>query len=142
MKFTANGWTTELPAGWDDRSMITLVGPTDASGFATNIVVTREQVGYATSVEDYAYQQSAAMHGEVEGYEVLDERSTTVDGAPAVQRLHRFEVEGAELQQVQTFVLGDKVMFVITGTATVAAFDANVQAFRGVVEAFSLSDPE
>lgn len=141
MKFVANGWTTELPPGWDDRSVITLVGPTDASGFAVNVVVTREQVGYATSVEDYAYEQSAAMYGEVEGYEVLDERSTTVDGAPAVQRLHRFDIEGAELQQVQTFVLGDGVVFVITGTATVADFDHNIEAFRGVVEAFSLSDP-
>ena len=141
MRFIANGWTTELPAGWDDRSVITLVGPTDASGFAVNVVVTREQVDFATSVEDYAYEQSAAMYGEVEGYEVLDERSTTVDGAPAVQRLHRFDIEGAELQQVQTFVLGDGVVFVITGTATVADFDANIEAFRGVVEAFSLSAP-
>lgn len=140
MKFIANGWTSEIPSGWGDRSVITLVGPIDASSFAANIVVTREWVGNETSVEDYAYEQSAVMQGEVEGYEILDEGSTTVNGAPAFQRLQRFEIEAAELQQVQTFVLGDGVVFVITGTTTVAHFDANIQAFRSVVETFKLSD--
>lgn len=142
MKVTANGWTTELPPGWDDRSMITLVGPVGSSGFAVNIVVTREQVDPDTSVEDYAHEQRAAIQGEVEGYEILDERPTTVGGAPAYQRLQSFQIEGEQLQQVQTFVLGDRVMFVITGTATVADFDDNTPAFRRVVEAFSLFDLE
>ncbi|MBA3442529.1 MAG: hypothetical protein H0T92_21950 [Pyrinomonadaceae bacterium] len=48
---------------------------------SANIVVTREGVGNDTSVEDYAYEQSGMMQGEVDGYEILDERSTTVQSS-------------------------------------------------------------
>ncbi|MET0753974.1 MAG: DcrB-related protein, partial [Pyrinomonadaceae bacterium] len=95
-KFTANGWTAVLPDGWEDRSMITLVGETGASGFAANIVVTRQKIDSETSLEDYAAIQGDMMRNEVGNLQILDERAIEINGAPAFQRLQRFLVNESQ----------------------------------------------
>ncbi|MEW6735142.1 MAG: DcrB-related protein [Acidobacteriota bacterium] len=142
MKMIANGFITDLPQGWEDRSMITLVGPTGSSGFAANVVVTREHITAPTNIEDYAKEQGEAMAAEIPGVEVLDERAITLHGAPAFQRLQRFVLEGQHIQQAQTFVLGEGGIFVITCSASVVDFDKNILAFRHIVETFRLFKPE
>lgn len=139
MKFTANDFTTDLPDGWQDRSMLTLVGPADGSGFAPNVVIMREPVSPRTSIEDYAREQHALARAEIPDLEVLDERPTTVNSAPAYQRLQRFTARGRRLQQAQTYVLSDRVVFVITCTAPLDNFDSQIPAFRRVVDNFQPS---
>jgi hypothetical protein len=139
MKFTANDFTTDLPDNWQDRSMLTLVGPTDGAGFAPNVVIMRQPVSPQTSIEDYARQQRAVTEAEIPDLEVLDERPTTVNNAPAYQRLQRFTAQGRRLQQAQTYVLGHSVIFVITCTALLENFDKQINAFRRVVDHFQLS---
>ena len=140
MKFTANDWESVLPGGWADRSMITLVGATGASGIAANIVVTREEIGGQTSVEDYAEAQKQAMAAEIEQLEILDERSTMLNGTAAFQRLQRFQIEDLIVQQAQTFVLSGDSVFVITGTAAIEDFDGIINAVREFTENFKLSN--
>jgi len=139
-KFTANGWTADLPDGWEDRSMITLVGETDASGFASNIVVTRQTVDAETSLADYASIQAEMMRNEVGNLQILDERAIEINGAPAFQRLQRFLVNEAQIiQQVQTYFLHGKTIFAITGTATLEGFDRSIPAFKKFVETFKIA---
>ncbi len=140
MKFTANKWKSVLPDGWADRSMITLVGATGAAGIAANIVVTREEIDNQTSVEDYAETQKQAMMQEIERVEILDERATTVNDAPAFQRLQRFQIEDLYIQQAQTFILGGGSVFVITGTAAVEDFNGIIGAVREFTENFQLTN--
>lgn len=142
MKVIANGFAVELPKGWDDRSLITLAAPTSANGFAPNVVVTRERIPANVSIEAYAQAQRTAMKEEVPALEILDERATTINGAPAFQRLQRFTMEGQQLQQAQTYVLAQGLVFVITGTAAIADFDNQIPAFRQIIESFRLFDPE
>jgi hypothetical protein len=137
-KFTANGWTADLPEGWEDRSMITLVGETDASGFASNIVVTRQKI--ETNLEDYAAVQAEMMRAEVGNLQILDERAIEINGAKAFQRLQRFAVGDTQIiQQVQTFFLAGDDIFAITGTATLEAFDRSIPAFKKFVETFQIN---
>ncbi len=138
--FTANEWKSVLPGGWSDRSMITLVGATGASGIAANIVVTREEIDGFVTVEDYAEGQKQAMATEIEQLEILDERVTTLNGAQAFQRLQRFQIEDLIVQQAQTFVLGENAVFVITGTAAVEDFDGIIDAVRTFTENFRLTN--
>ncbi len=138
--FTANEWKSVLPGGWADRSMITLVGATGAAGIAANIVVTREEVDGQTSVEDYAETQKQAMMQEIERVEILDERPTTVNDAPAFQRLQRFQIENLYIQQAQTFILGGGSVFVITGTAAVEDFNGIIGAVKEFTENFQLTN--
>ena len=137
--FIANGWSSVLPTGWRDGSMITLVGPTGASGFASNIVVTRDQRNGAASIEEFAEEQKRAMQAEIGAVEILDERPLLLNGNPAFQRLHRFTVEDLAIQQVQTFVLSKDVFFVITATASIEEFDNMIGAVREFTENFTLS---
>ena len=138
--FLANGWSSVLPEGWRDGSMITLIGPTGPSGFAANIVVTQEPGNGAGSVEQFADEQKRAMNSEVGPVEILDERSLLLNGSPAFQRLHRFTVEGISIQQVQTYVYSGKFFFVITGTASVGEFNDMIDAVRAFTEKFTLSE--
>jgi hypothetical protein len=140
-KFTANGWTADLPDGWEDRSMITLVGETDAGGFASNIVVTRQAVDAATSLADYASIQAEMMRNEVGNLQILDERAIEINGAQAFQRLQRFAVnENQIIQQVQTYFLHEGTIFAITGTATLEGFDRSIPAFKKFVETFKINE--
>jgi hypothetical protein len=140
VKFTANKWKSVLPDGWVDRSMITLVGATGAAGIAANIVVTREEIDGQTSIEDYAETQKQLMTKEIERVEILDERATTVNKAPAFQRLQRFQIEDLYIQQAQTFILGSGSVFVITGTAAIEDFDKIINAVREFTESFQLTN--
>lgn len=138
--FTANGWSSVLPDGWRDGSMITLVGPTGPSGFAANIVVTRDPRNGAGSVEEFADEQKQAMQVEVGPVEILDERPLQLNGSSAFQRLHRFSIEGLAIQQVQTFLSSNDAFFVITGTASVDEFNDMIASVREFTENFTLAD--
>lgn len=142
MKLVANGWATELPAGWQDRSMVTMVKPSDGRTFAPNVVVTRQPVTPQTSVEDFARQQRAATLAEIPDLQILDERPTQVAGAPAFQRLQRFASRGQNIQQAQTYVLKDAVVLVITCTATLEQFDAQIADFRRILDSFRFFDAD
>ncbi len=139
MKLTNNGWNGELPEDWEDRSMITLTGPVDDDGFMANIVVTRDKIDANLSIEEYAQIQREAMDNEIPNVEVLDERATTLHGKPAFQRLQKFSIEDQSIQQVQTFVLGNATVFVITGTSSVETFNNSIQAFKAFTESFELT---
>ena len=141
MRLIGNGFVTEVPSGWQDRSMMTLVGPTSATGFAANVVVVREQVGPRRSIEDYATSQRRAMETQIDGLEILDERPARINGAAAYQRLQRFTAQGHAVQQAQTFILFDGIVFSVTCTASVEDFDKHLDAFRRVVESFRCFDP-
>jgi hypothetical protein len=140
MKLTNNGWNGELPEGWDDRSMITLTGPIDEKGFMANIVVTRDFIEPNMSIEEYAQTQREAMDNEISNVEVLDERPTTLNGKPAFQRLQRFSLEDQTIQQVQTFVLGNEIVFAITGTSSIETFNNSINAFKKFTESFEVVD--
>lgn len=141
---TANGWTAAIPDGWEDRSLITLVGETDASGFASNIVVTRQRSEPQTSLEEFARVQAELMRQELEGsggeLQIVDERAVDIGGVSSYQRLQRFNLEnGRIIQQVQTFFLGANMIYAVTGTATLESFDRAIPAFKKFVETFRLS---
>jgi hypothetical protein len=139
-KFTANGWQTAMPENWVDRSMITIVGETGASGIAANIVVTHEIVEENTLLEDYAAVQKEGMLTELKTLEILDERSAEINGLKSFQRLQRFSIEGLNIQQVQTFILQGNMIFAITGTAAIEDFNNSINAFREFTENFRLTN--
>ena len=139
-KFFANGFSTVLPEGWADRSVLTLVAPEARHGFATNIVVLREELDAAASIEDYARAQTAAVARQVEGFALLDERPATIHGRPAYQTLQRFASNGAALQQAQTYILAGRTVFAFTCTALVEDFDAAIPAFRAVMDNLAFDD--
>lgn len=139
-KFTANEWQSIMPNGWEDGSMITLVGAVGTTGFAPNIVVTRDAVESSTSVQEFAETQKKILQQEINGVIILDERTATINGADAVQFLQRIPIEGQTIQQVQTFVQGDNRIYCITGTAAVEDFNNSVNAFKFFTDNFKINE--
>jgi hypothetical protein len=142
MKLVHNEFSTAIPDTWEDRTMITLVAPFAAGEFASNVVITRHFVGATESLEDFVQEQTRLMRESLPGFELLDYRANTLNGHPSCQQLHRFQTEGGALEQVQTFLLANRRVYAITGTATVADFDKHLAAFREIVENFRISDKD
>lgn len=139
MKINGNGFVTQMPDAWEDRTMVTLIAPFAPGQFATNVVITRHTVGASDSIEEFAKMQLEMMRNSLPEFEVLDFRATTVDNRPAVQQLHRFRSEQGEfVQQVQTFVLGNLQIYAMTGTARVTEFNQHLAAFRQIMESIQL----
>jgi hypothetical protein len=139
-KVISADWSASMPKGWEDRTMVTLVGPVSDDGFASNIVVTREKLEGSTTVEEYAKVQADLLRDEIEGVELMDERSIEINGLPAFQRLQRFAIEDQFVQQVQTFIMGDEIIYAITGSSSVEDFNASIPAFKKFVETFELAE--
>jgi hypothetical protein len=139
-KVISTDWSASMPKGWEDRTMVTLVGPVSDSGFASNIVVTREKLENSTTVEEYAKVQADLMREELEGVEIMDERAIDIKGLSAFQRLQRFAIDDQIVQQVQTFVMGDEIIYAITGSSSVEDFNASIPAFKKFVETFELAE--
>jgi hypothetical protein len=140
MSVQGNGFTTQLPESWEDRTMTTLVAPFKPGSFAVNVVITKHFIASNESVEGFAEEQTQMLKQSLPRYEVFDRRSTVINGLPAVQQLHRFQTENGLLQQAQTFVLAEAAVFAITCTATVQEFAAYIPAFRQIVENFQVAE--
>lgn len=139
--FIANGFTFEMPENWHDRSMITVVEAAESKAFASNVIVMRQEVPNGTSIEDYARQQLVATRQAISDLIVLDERQTSINNCPAVQRLQRFVANGQQLQQAQTYILAGEIVLVVTCTATLDDFAEVGHAFRRILDTFRLFDP-
>lgn len=139
MKFTANDFTTELPQEWEDRSIITLFAPFKHGEFAANVVITKHFLEAESTLEDFVYEQLQLLQGSLPAFQLLDRRFTKIRDFDAYQQLHRFQSETGVLQQVQTFLLSENIIFAITGTAPIENFDLHTNAFRQIVETFQIN---
>ena len=144
MKFWANGFSSSTVPEWEDRSIISLMGPTSRDGFATNIVVTRQPVT-ESSITAFAKEQLDQLAREVPQIEVLDERTITVGGESAFQRLHVLQIKGQKVQQAQTYLMQSNdtgtTGFVITCSASPDEFPRHMPVFRRFTEEFRFFDP-
>lgn len=141
MKLIGNGFTLEAPAGWQDRTITTLVGPTGRGGFAPNVVVIREPLPSDVQLEDYTRSQLERTLAEIPGLEVLSERTMDINGIRAVQRLQRFSAGGRRIQQSQIYALGAGVVLAITCSAQQEEFAASLAAFETITSSLGLFDP-
>ena len=134
-KFIANKFSTVMPAGWGDRSTVSLVNlQPSPSGFAANVVVLREEVAARTSIEDYARRQIEQMSSQISDLQLLDQRPTKINGKPAFEILQRFAANNLQLQQAQTFILHDATVFAVICTAPLTEFDRMIPAFREIMQ--------
>lgn len=140
MKFQGGNFALDVPDDWQDRSIISFVATVAPTEFAPNTVITREPIDADASVEDYANRQFAVTQAEVEGLKIVEQNNTTVGGKPAVQINQKIAAHGLNLQQLQTFILGDEEIFIVTCTATAASFEQHLPRFQKIVESFRLGN--
>lgn len=139
MRFLGNGFLTSAPDGWDDRSVVTLVGPAGADGFVPNIVVTRDRIDADTTLEKYVADQSQLLQSAVGDLELLDEERGVLHGMPAVHRTVRCTAEGRVMVQRQTYVQHRRTIIVVTCTASVDTYSTHAEDFRRFVDELRFS---
>lgn len=139
MRYQANDFMIETPDDWEDRSIITFAAPNQVGEFAPNLVITREAIDLEMSVEEYAYRQFDIAQQEVAGLQIMTQENTTVNGRPAVEIVQRLSAHGLNLQQLQTFVLLQAEICVITCTATVGNFNQYLPRFRKILDSFQIN---
>lgn len=136
MKFHGGNFALEIPDDWQNRSVISFVAKVAPTEFAPNVVITREFVDEDTSIEEYASRQFAVTQAEVEGLQIIEQRNTAVGGKPAVQLIQKIAAHGLKLEQLQTFILTDVEILIITCTSTAANFEQHLPKFAKIIQSF------
>lgn len=139
MQYQSNNFALEIPDDWQDRSIISFSATVSPNEFAPNVVVTREIIDAETSIEDYTSNQFNITQAEVQGLKIVDQQNTTIGGLPAVQIIQSISAHGLNLQQLQTFILGNEEIYIVTCTATAASFDQHLSRFQKIAQTFQIS---
>ena len=139
MRYQANNFTIETPDDWRDRSIITFVAHSSPNEFAPNMVITREAIDFEMSVEEYAHRQFDIARREVAGMKILTQKNITLSGRPAIEIIQRLTARDLNLQQLQTFILMDEEICVVTCTATVGNFNQYLPRFRKILDSFQIN---
>ena len=131
-----------LPAGWSDRTAVTLAAPAAADGSVPNLVITREVLCEGMGLAGFAEGHANLLRDQVDSFELLSNGWETVDGGRALVRMVRFRVGDSEpLMQLQAFTLRDGLGYVICGTATEPAFEDAEPAFREALDGLRFASP-
>jgi hypothetical protein len=123
-----------LPAGWSDRTAVTLAAPAAADGSVPNLVITREALCEGMGLAGFADGHANLMRDQVGAYELLSNGWETLDGERALVRMVRFEVGDSALVQLQAFFVRDGLGYAICGTATEQSFPEAEPAFREALD--------
>jgi hypothetical protein len=123
-----------LPAGWSDRTAVTLAAPAAADGSVPNLVITREALCQGMGLAGFADGHANLMRDQVGSYELLSNGWETLDGERALVRMVRFEVGDSALVQLQAFFVRDGLGYAICGTATEQSFPEAEPAFREALD--------
>lgn len=138
MQFRGNNFSLDVPDDWQDSSIISFAAKVAPNEFAPNVVITREPIAPDASVEDFATGQFAVTQTKVEGLEIIERINFELDRKPAVQIVQKISAHGLYLQQLQTFILADAEIFIITCTATATSFERHLPRFQKIVQSFQI----
>lgn len=138
MQYQSNKFALEIPDDWQDRSIVSFSAAVAPNEFAPNVVVTREIIDAETSIEEYTHQQFDITQSEVQGLKIIDRRQTSIGGRAAVQIIQKISAHGLTLQQLQTFILGEEEIYIITCTATESSFEQFLPRFQKIAQTFQL----
>ena len=134
MRYQTGNFSLEVPEDWQDRSIISFVAEVAPTEFAPNVVVTREKLDARVSVEEYANRQFDLTQAEVQGLKIIERTNTTIGNLPAVQIVQKISAHGLNLQQLQTFILIEEEIIIVTCTTTAATFSQTLPRFNKIVE--------
>lgn len=139
MQYQSNNFVLDIPDDWQDRSIISFAASVSPNEFAPNVVITKEITDAETSIEDYTNQQFNITQAEVPELKILDQQNINIGGRPAVQLIQKIGAHGLNLQQLQTFILGNAEIYVVTCTATAATFDQHLPRFQKIAQTFQVN---
>jgi hypothetical protein len=136
----AGDFDLPLPAGWSDRTAVTIAGPVGVDGYVPNVVVTREALCSGLGLGGFAEGHLRLLREHAEEVSVLATEETQLAGNRALIRTVRLRIgDSPALLQLQAFVVANGIGYALTGTAGEGSFAAAEPDLRSVIEGFRLS---
>lgn len=152
-RVTYNDVCFEMPEGWEDASIVSLVAPQpspptllrakQAQSERPSVVMTRASAsGLLFSLDDYARSQERILAEIMEGFEVLERnrRELQTEGHPIPVELREYAFrnpEGGVLRQAHAYLRIGDTMYTLTATGSYdSTFDDVRENFAKLVDSF------
>ena len=119
--------------GWDDRTMLTMVGP-NTKGAQPNVVVTREALCANMGLGAFSTGWVQKLADQVPVRETRDVEHIEIAGSPAHLRLVEWEAAGLRLRQLVGLTTIDGDGYAIVCTVPSVQFDELEPQLRAVIE--------
>ena len=119
--------------GWDDRTMLTMVGP-NTEGAQPNVVVTREALCDNLGLGGFSTGWVQKLADQVPVRETRDVEHIEIAGSPAHLRLVEWEAAGLRLRQLVGLTTIDGDGYAIVCTVPSVQFDELEPQLRAVIE--------
>lgn len=128
-----SGIQLRLPAGWEDRTVATVVGPT-VDGAQVNVVVTREALCSNMGLGGYSGGWVRKLNDQIPVQENRPVEHIEIAGHPAHLRLVEWEAAGLRLRQLVGLVTIDGNGYAVIATVPSSAFDEFETLLRNMIE--------
>lgn len=130
--------TLNCPAGWIDRSTVTLIAPPE-DGFSANVVIGRDPFGLDVELDQYVDDQIAVFKKQSSGYKLKSKTPTELSGQAAIRLEHSFLLQsGVPLLQVQVYTVGPDGVITVALTDLAERFEAQRSTFDDVLESIEV----
>jgi hypothetical protein len=128
-----SGIQLRLPAGWEDRTVATVVGPT-IDGAQVNVVVTREALCSNLGLGGYSSGWVRKLNDQIPVEEHRSVEHIEIAGEPAHLRLVEWEAAGLRLRQLVGLVTIGGHGYAVIATVPSSAFDEYEPLLREMIE--------
>jgi hypothetical protein len=104
-RYDHDGISFEAPDDWTDRTMLAVVAPAPpGTKNAPNMIMTQERMREGDTLRTHADRQLMELAKQLNGFEILDSRDTTVCGLPAITMNFAWGSPMGNLVQTMTLV--------------------------------------
>lgn len=137
--YTTEDYSIELGDEWKESSS-TVSGMaifTLGEDTTTNINILKESVGQKITAEEYK-DAAAAQFEAMEGYEITDSESATIDGKDAYKVYISAESSSAQMNMVQGYIVNDTDVYVFTLTTLADKYDELKPTAEKILESFKV----
>lgn len=130
-----------VPAGWVDRTVVTLTGP-EVDGFASNIVVTAEPLCDGLGLGGFASGWVSRIAEHVAVCELRRAEHVQIAGEPGQVRTIGWAEAGVAISQRAALVVHDGIGYAIVVTAPADGLDEADEVLAGVLDGFAFAVKE
>lgn len=130
---TSGTVTIPQPEGWEDRTILTIVGPL-TEGAQPNVVVTRETLCNSMGLGGFSSGWVQKLADQIPVQESRPVEHIEISGAPGHLRTVEWEAAGLRLRQLVGLTTIGGSGYAIVCTVPSVAFEALEPALRAVIE--------
>jgi hypothetical protein len=130
---TSGTVTIQQPEGWEDRTVLTIVGPV-TEGAQPNVVVTRETLCNSMGLGGFSSGWVQKLADQIPVQESRPVEHIEISGAPGHLRTVEWEAAGLRLRQLVGLTTIGGSGYAIVCTVPSVAFEALEPQLRAVIE--------